>query len=138
LSIVFYSEIPDFELKNQEEYKDWLKEVCQLEDRQLGEIIYKFSENQKIRELNYNYLKHNWETDIITFDRSFLNRISGDIIIGIEKVKEHAALYEDNNFEHELKRVIVHGILHLIGYKDESAKQKEIIREKENHYLELF
>ena len=89
-----------------------------------------------LNEKNKTYLGHDSFTDIITFDYSEKDLISGDIFISIDRVKENASLF-NTSFENECSRVIIHGILHLLGYKDKSEKEKKIIRAKEDFYLSL-
>jgi rRNA maturation RNase YbeY len=88
--------------------------------------------------LNQKYLNHNTHTDIITFDYSEKNVINGELFICIDRVKENAAKFENNNFRKESLRVIIHGILHLCGYKDKKAKDKKIMKQKEDDYLNIF
>ena len=86
--------------------------------------------------LNYNkkYLKHDTLTDVITFDYCVKDKVSGDILISTERVKENSKIYNENYFD-EVNRVIAHGLLHLLGFKDKKEDQKKIIRKKENYYL---
>jgi rRNA maturation RNase YbeY len=89
-----------------------------------------------LHEKNRSYLGHDTFTDIITFDYSDRDLISGDIFISIDRVRENAPI-NNTPFENELSRVIIHGILHLLGYKDKGKKEKEIMRKKEDFYLSL-
>ena len=95
-----------------------------------------FCDDEFLFEINNTYLRRDSLTDIITFDYSNKNNISGDIFISIDRVKANALSFNES-FEDELKRVIIHGVLHLLGYKDKSKKEKKIMREKEDFYLSL-
>ncbi len=105
------------------------------EDCQFNEIIVNFVGNKAIKKINKDYLNHNYFTDIITFpynDNS--KQIEGELFISLDTVKENGEIYS-SGFKQELKRVIIHGCLHLAGFKDASKKDKELIRKKENFYL---
>ena len=132
-NIYFHSEC-DFQLKDIESITKWLKVAISREDKELGEINYIFCDDQYLLKKNQKYLQHDTFTDIITFDYTEENRLSADIFISIERVKENAINFA-LPFETELRRVIIHGVLHLIGYKDKSEEDAEIMRSKENFYL---
>ncbi len=133
-AINYFSEVIDFDLKNQSVIKKWIRYVAENEKKEIETINYIFCNDEYLHNLNVDYLKHDTLTDIITFDYSTDNTISGDIFISIERVKENAVLFE-KSFDDELNRVIVHGILHLIGYKDKSPEDKAVMTEKEGFYL---
>lgn len=126
-----------FKLQKSSDLKNWIKATIQSETKILGNISYIFCDNNYILEINKKYLNHDYFTDIITFDYSENNVISGDIFISIETVKQNANHYK-TTFEEELHRVIIHGILHLCGYKDKTPTDKKIMRKKENFYLNEF
>ena len=107
------------------------------EDKELGEINYIFCDDEYLLKINQDYLKHDYLTDIITFDYVSGKNISGDLYISIDRVKENA---EDFNvsFENELKRVMVHGVLHLMGYSDKSETATAEMRAKEEEKIKLF
>jgi probable rRNA maturation factor len=108
-----------------------------LEERKIsGEINIIFVNDEYIFHLNQNYLKHYTYTDIITFDYSNNQLLSGDIFISLDRVKENASRYK-TTFRDELNRVMIHGILHLCGYMDKSSSDKLIMRQKEEKYLSL-
>jgi len=138
LNLVFLSESTDYQLNNQELYIDWLLKVSKEEKHKLGEIIYRFVSEERILEINKTYLNHDYYTDIIAFDESFLNVLRGDIYICVDIVKRNSAEISGNDFEKELQRVIVHGLLHLIGYKDRSKDEKALMRKKEDYYLDML
>ena len=96
-----------------------------------------FCSDNYILDINMKYLQHDYFTDIITFDYCEKNTLSGDLFISVDSVRENALLYGAPSFEDELNRVIVHGLLHLIGYDDHSDEQVAVMRQKENYYLEL-
>lgn len=133
-NIYLHSEC-DFEAGSVSNLEPWIKTVITKENKTLGEINYIFCTDEYLLEKNQTFLNHNTYTDIITFDYSEENQISGDIFISIERVKENARKFAVE-FETELKRVMIHGVLHLIGYKDKSEDEQKLMREKENFYLE--
>ncbi len=126
----------DFKLKNKIKLKKWINNVIEKEGKKLKFVNFMFCDDKEMVEKNINYLNHMTYTDILTFDYTENNIISGDIIISIDRIKENAKTY-NVTFKKELTRVIIHGILHLIGYKDKSKKEKKIMREKEDFYLSL-
>ncbi len=136
--INYFFEDIDFSLKSQRKISKWISKVVAMEDKEILGLNYIFCSDQYLLELNQQYLQHQTFTDIITFDHSEDNNmLEGDIFISIDRVIENAKNF-DVTFEHELKRVIIHGVLHLIGYKDKSKTDQKIIREKENNYLNLW
>ena len=132
-NICYHSEC-DFQLKDNKSITKLLEDAINTENKELGEINYIFCDDQYLLKKNQEYLQHDTFTDIITFDYTEKNRLSGDIFISIERVKENAINFAVP-FETELKRVIIHGILHLIGYKDSSDEDTKTMRSKENFYL---
>ena len=133
-SNIYYHSECDFQLKDDESITKWLKDAISTEDKGLGEINYIFCDDQYLLKKNQEYLQHDTFTDIITFDYTEENRLSADIFISIERVKENAITFAVP-FETELRRVIIHGVLHLIGYKDKSEEDSKTMRSKENFYL---
>ena len=118
-------------------HKNWLKTVISLEGKKTGDIQYIFCDDNHLHKINKAYLNHDTLTDIITFaTTNNENIISGEIYISIDRVYENA---NDQSvlFSDELSRVIVHGVLHLIGYDDHSISEKKLMREKEDYYLHL-
>lgn len=134
--INFYSE-NDFKLENNDLYKNWLNRVISSEDKRLGEISYIFCDDEYLLDINQRFLDHDTYTDIISFDDSMGNLLNGDIYISTERVEENAAEFNED-FETELKRVIVHGILHYCGYKDKSEEDAALMRKKESEKIRLF
>lgn len=127
----------DFELPNEQLYIDWISNVILSESKSEGEINYIFCDDDYLVEINQQYLNHDTLTDIISFDYSMGNEIHGDVYISIERVKENAVDF-NVSFEEELKRVLVHGILHYCGYKDKSEADELLMRSKEDEKIKLF
>ena len=136
--ISFISENSDFKLKNKTLFKEWINSVILKEKKILGgEINFVFCNDEYLLSLNEQFLKHDTFTDIITFDYTENGVIAGDVVISIDRVKENAEKFEVA-FEVELKRIIIHGILHLIGYKDKNEKDKVEMTSKEDFYIKEF
>ena len=134
--IRYYKEDIKFELKAKALNNKWLKFVAESEIRKIGDINIIFCSDNYILDVNMRYLQHDYFTDIITFDYCEKNILSGDLFISIDSVRENAVYY-GTDFNEELNRVMVHGILHLIGYDDHSEEEFSQMRAKENYYLEL-
>ena len=126
-----------FQLDNEERYSQWIQKVIISEGKELGEINYIFCDDEYLLNINKQYLDHDYYTDVISFDYTEANLVSGDVFISIDRVKENAADY-DVTFDEELKRVIIHGILHYCGYKDKSDADEELMRIKEEEKMQLF
>ena len=136
-SISFFSEKIPFKLSSPLKTSNWLKGICVREKYSLRVVNYIFCSDDYLRELNKRYLNHTTYTDILSFDFSEDDLIQGEIYISIQRVRENARKYKQP-FELELKRVIVHGFLHLLGYKDKSSTQKAQMRRKEEACLSLW
>jgi rRNA maturation RNase YbeY len=135
--IQFFSEGISFTLKNKTGIRKWLIQVISEEQKRPWYINFIFCKDEYLLELNKTYLKHQTLTDILTFPyEQDTEEISGDIFISIDRVIENAAEF-NQEFGQELKRVIVHGVLHLIGYSDE-GKNKKSMTEREDYYLGKF
>lgn len=115
---------------------NWIKIIAEEYGKKAGDVSYIFCDDAKILEINQTYLHHDFYTDIITFDYSEGDRISGDIFISIDTVRSNAEKYE-TNFDDELHRVIIHGILHLCGLKDKSEADSKKMREAEDKALSI-
>ena len=126
-----------FKLSSEAKIIKWLSDVIQTENFKEGDINYVFCDDEYLHKLNVEFLKHDTLTDIISFDYSVGKQLHGDIFISIERVHENAENFKVN-FNEELNRVMVHGVLHYCGYKDKSEEDANVMREKENHYLNLF
>ena len=133
--INFYVET-DFKLVHSKELVKWIDTVIGKEQCNQGDISYIFCDDPYLLEINRKHLKHSDLTDIISFDYTVGKLISGDIFISVERVKENAKIYQDS-FLNELHRVMIHGILHFIGYNDKIPNEKQLMREKEDYYLSL-
>ena len=138
-AIRFFSEDIDFSLKNKTKIRDWIQQIGTLNSiRKISGIDYIFCTDNYLFDLNNQFLNHDTLTDIITFDQSEDDHhLLADIYISIDRIKENSYIFKQS-LEKELHRVMIHGILHLMGYKDSSADGKEIMREKENECLTLL
>ncbi len=115
----------------------WLQDVVKEEGFESGDICVVFCTDDELLDMNITYLQHDYYTDIITFDYTFENVVSGDLFISIDRIIDNAStLMED--YSKELKRVCVHGILHLCGYKDKTENESITMREKEEFYIRKF
>lgn len=130
----YFSEQIDFVLRGRMWRRRWLSAVASDEGRIIGDVSIIFCSDDYIIDVNRKYLGHDYFTDIITFDYCSGNKISGDLFISIDTVKDNSGFYQ-TDFEDELDRVMVHGILHLAGYGDFTDEEKKIMREKEDFYL---
>lgn len=137
MPISYQTEGTDLPKIKQRETSIWIKEVAHLSKKKVDEIAYIFCSDEKILEINKQYLQHDYYTDIITFDYSEGNTISGDIFISVDTVRSNSEKY-GTAYNEELHRVIIHGILHLCGYKDKTPEEEQTMREKENEALNLI
>lgn len=127
----------DFRLEDEQVFSDWITRVIESENKSTGEIAYIFCDDDYLLEINQQYLDHDTLTDIISFDYTENDIISGDIFISIDRVQDNADDF-DTPFEEELKRVMVHGILHYCGYKDKSLDEEVLMRNKEEEKINMF
>lgn len=134
--VSYFTEDSDFVFKGKLLNNRWLKMVAESEIKRIGDISIIFCSDNYILDVNIKYLQHDYFTDIITFDYCEGQNLSGDLFISVDSVRENA-LYYGTEFEDELNRVIVHGVLHLIGYDDHSEEDQITMRSKEDYYLEL-
>lgn len=133
--INFFSEEIDFKLKNKKNLRSWIEQTVVAENCVLKEINFIFCNDQYLLKINQDYLQHDTYTDIITFDNSETEKeIVSDIFISVERVTENASTYQIATLQ-ELHRVMIHGTLHLLGYKDKSPQEKKMMTDKENFYL---
>src|SRR5690554_3873752 len=121
----------DFQLENEHAIKVWIESIIQSEGYRVGEILYVFCDDDYLHNINVKFLNHDTLTDIITFDYNLGKQINSEIYISIPRVKENAHSF-NTTFENELHRVMIHGILHLCGYKDETDSQEAEMRLKED------
>ncbi|MFV8357046.1 rRNA maturation RNase YbeY [Flavobacterium sp. XS1P32] len=127
----------DFNLDNEDVVAAWLGKVITSENKKEGDINYVFCDDEYLHKINVEYLDHNTLTDIISFDYSMGNELHGDIFVSIERVKDNAVDF-NVSFEEELKRVLVHGILHYCGYKDKDEAEELLMRSKEDEKITMF
>ena len=135
--IQFANQESNFVLKNKLKIRGWVRNILKEEGKQPGDIAYIFCMDDYLLKLNIQYLNHHTLTDIITFDYNENVRVSGDILISVERIRENAEIFS-KSFNEELGRVMAHGMLHLVGYKDKSKEDKTRMTEKENKYLVQF
>jgi probable rRNA maturation factor len=134
-SIGFFEEDISYKLKNKRLVKQWITNIIHAEGFRLKELTYIFCSDNYLLKINREYLDHDYFTDIITFDNSDAEKIIvGDIFISIDRIRENAAVFNVTE-THELHRVIIHGVLHLLGYMDKSAADKKKMTQKEDYYL---
>jgi probable rRNA maturation factor len=136
-AINFFTEKTRFKLGSERKTSNWIKAIIKGDGFSLSEINFIFCSDERLSEINLQYLNHKTLTDIITFDYSVQKTLQADIFISIPRVKENAIKFKVE-FETELHRVIVHGVLHLMGFTDKSKSQKSIMREKEDACLSLL
>ena len=134
--VSYFKEDTSFAFKEKRLTSRWLKFVAQAEAKKLGDIGIIFCSDNYILDVNIKYLQHDYYTDIITFDYCEGDTLSGDLFISVDSVRENATFY-GTEFPVELNRVIVHGLLHLIGYDDHTEEDIAVMRAKENYYLSL-
>jgi rRNA maturation RNase YbeY len=134
--IYYHQEETSFSIKNRLAIRKWINATILSEDKTPGDINYIFCSDRYLLELNRSALDHDYYTDIITFDYCEGELISGDLFISIDRVEDNAKDI-GTAFIDELHRVMIHGVLHLCGYKDKSQKEEKIMREKEDYYLNL-
>jgi probable rRNA maturation factor len=136
--IHYFTEDIRFSLKHKTIIKNWLKEAIAAEGYRLEELNFIFCSDEYLLGINQQYLDHDTYTDVITFDNSeTLKTIVGDIFISVDRIRENANQFE-REFQDEICRVMIHGTLHLLGYKDKSKAAKQQMTEKEDHYLKLL
>ncbi|EDP96836.1 rRNA maturation RNase YbeY [Kordia algicida OT-1] len=126
-----------FELPNEAQIEQWIGNVIASENRKEGEINYIFCDDEYLHKLNVEFLNHDTLTDIISFDNSLGNQLHGDIFISVERVADNANDFKVS-FEEELRRVMIHGILHYCGYKDKTDEDQAEMTAKENEKLQMF
>lgn len=124
----------NFTLNNEEQLINWVENCIVSNKFKVGEINYIFCDDVYLHKLNVEFLQHDTYTDIISFDNTMGKLISGDIFISIDRVKENSTVFT-SSFEDELHRVMIHGVLHYMGYKDKTTEEKEMMRAKEDQCL---
>ena len=134
--VKYFFEDTDFKFSGRRLNNTWLKSVASAESRVLGSVNIIFCSDDYLLNINKKYLSHDYYTDIITFDYCEMNILSGDLFISIDSVRDNAGFF-NVSFSQELDRVMVHGLLHLIGYDDHKDEDIAVMRSKENCYIEL-
>lgn len=134
--ISYYFQDTDFKFRDRRKTNEWLKLAAESEIRRIGNISIIFCSDNYVLEINQKYLQHDYFTDIITFDYCEGDRLSGDLFISVDSVRENSVEF-GTEFKGELNRVIIHGLLHLVGYDDHTEKDIKLMRSKENYYLSL-
>lgn len=127
----------NFKLSDEKKIEEWISKCIKRYNCKEGEINYVFCDDAYLHKLNVEFLNHDTFTDIISFDYTMGSLISGDIFISVERVRENAKIFSQL-FDNELNRVIVHGVLHYIGYSDKSEADKAKMREEENNCLQIL
>lgn len=134
----FFSEGVDFDVPSPLKTKKWIKNASISESYEISELNYIFCSDEYLLDINKQYLDHDYFTDIITFDNSEEdNKLEGDIYISVDRVRENAETFH-SDFDTELRRVLIHGLLHLAGYEDSDEGLKQAMRAKEDEYLRVF
>lgn len=136
MQLTFHAEEIDFELEEASKIDRWLKSVIKNENWILAAVTYIFCSDAYLYQMNVEHLQHDTYTDVITFQYNE-EFVEGDIFISVERTNENAQTFGVSS-SHELHRVMVHGLLHLMGYKDKEPADKKLMTEKENEYLELL
>lgn len=137
MAIRFNNHEKSFKLKNKRKIVNWIKRIVSRYGKSAGEITIIFTSDNYVLEINNQYLNHNYFTDIITFDYSTESIIEGDIFISVDTVLSNSKEFH-TSFNEEILRVIIHGVLHLIGFKDKTAKEKLEMRRNEDLALTIF
>ncbi|EJF09823.1 MULTISPECIES: rRNA maturation RNase YbeY [Pontibacter] len=135
--IEFFSEDIDFSLENPEQISDWIADIIEQHEQELVSLTYIFCSDDYLHQINVEYLDHDTLTDIITFDNADIEgTIEGDIFISIDRVRDNAMTH-GTSFNDELHRVLIHGVLHLLGFKDKTPEQEAAMRKLEDSSLSL-
>lgn len=134
--IYYHQEDTQFQPKQKLALRKWIYAVVAKEEKNIENVTYIFCSDENLLQMNKQHLKHDYYTDIITFDYSNECEIAGDLFISVDRVKDNATNFS-KSFYDELHRVMIHGVLHLLGYKDKTANEKLLMRKKEDYYLTL-
>jgi len=137
MAIHFHNEDIDFKISKPQIIRKWLLGAIQKSNFKCGDISIVFCTDDYLLTINKQYLKHDYYTDVITFDYSEAGKISGDILISIDRIRENAQLF-GVTFDLELQRILIHGILHLLGFTDDTQSERMDMTIKENEFLEML
>ena len=127
----------DFKLDNEAEISSWITAFCQTENTSVDSLVFAFFSDEDLKALNIKHLSHDYYTDVISFDESKNNSLNGNIAVSVERVADNASKYSVS-FEEELRRVMIHGVLHFMGYNDSNENETKSIRNKEDYALSMF
>jgi rRNA maturation RNase YbeY len=136
VSLSFQNQLISFLPKNRNHLKSWIRNIISGEGKNDGDITFIFTNDNNLLDINLKYLEHDYFTDIISFDYSEGFSVSGDIFISLDRVRENSENLK-TDLNEELKRVIIHGILHLCGYKDKTSEERVVMTNKENSSLQI-
>ncbi|MDF1575490.1 MAG: rRNA maturation RNase YbeY [Bacteroidales bacterium] len=137
MSVTFHTKNLDFSLGQKRRHKRWVKEWIESHQAVCGDIAYVFTSNKHIKLINQEYLNHNYFTDVISFDYTEGKKISGDIFISVDQVRKNAVKF-NTEVEEEIRRVMIHGVIHLMGYKDANEQERKTMHQLENEALHLW
>jgi rRNA maturation RNase YbeY len=127
----------DFELGEEDKYTDWILNVASRAGRSITSLDYIFCDDEALLEMNRTYLQHDYYTDILTFDYGSQMELKGDLFLSVDRIRDNAAQL-GISFEEEVRRVMIHGVLHLMGYSDHNETEKADMRAREEECLQLF
>ncbi|MFM7023023.1 MAG: rRNA maturation RNase YbeY [Flavobacteriales bacterium] len=135
-SVFFHFEDLHFTLLHKRKITQWLNDCCKKERQKLGDLNYIFCSDKYLLKINKKYLDHNYLTDVITFENPHSEGVSGDVFISYDRIKDNAKVFGQRRAD-ELHRVMIHGLLHLLGYADKNPEQQKVMKSKEDFYLSL-
>jgi len=135
--MIKYFSSTDFVIKDKNRLTLWIEEVINKERRLIKDLVFNFCSDDSLLKLNKEFLNHDTLTDVITFDYSVSETISAEVFISVDRVRANSKEFHQD-FNDEIKRVMIHGVLHLCGYKDKTTKEKALMSDKENLYLAVF
>lgn len=137
MSIFFHKEGINFDIREKQKIRQWIKKVVENEGKELGDLNIILSRDKELIELNKKYLSRKYLTDVITFEYNQEKKISGDIYLSVERIRENALKFNER-VDREILRVIIHGILHLMGYRDKKDEEQKKMRQKEDECLYMY
>ena len=137
MAILFHEDQVNSGLKNKQAIKKWMESVLEKEKKKTGIINFVLTTDENLRKINAEFLSRDYYTDVIAFDYSEGTTVNGDVFISLERVRENAAKYRENETK-ELMRVMIHGLLHLTGHKDKTGDEKKAMRSSEDGYLKQY
>lgn len=137
MSIFFHKEGINFNIREKKKIRQWIKKVVENEGKELGELNIILTRDKELLELNKTYLSRKYLTDVITFEYNHEKTISGDIYLSVERIRENALKFNER-VDREILRVIIHGILHMMGYRDKKNEEQTKMRQKEDGCLYMF